>query len=155
MSAPSNSKINIVNRRAAFHYFITESWEAGVMLTGTEVKAIREGKANLSDSYCYFRDEELWIKNLHISPYEHGSYSNHDPKRDRKLLLHKNQLRKIFGKTKEKGVTIIPVKIYESERGLIKLEIGLARGKKLYDKRESLKQADAKREIGRAMKDYN
>ena len=94
------------------------------MLTGTEVKAIREGKANLSDSYCYFREEELWIKNLHISPYEHGSYSNHDPKRDRKLLLHRNQLRKIFGKTKEKGVTIIPVKIYESERGLIKLEIG-------------------------------
>jgi SsrA-binding protein len=155
MSAPPNSKINIVNRRAAFNYFITESWEAGVMLTGTEVKAIRDGKANLTDSYCYFREEELWIKNLHISPYEHGSYSNHDPKRDRKLLLHRNQLRKIFAKTKEKGVTIIPVKIYESERGLIKLEIGLARGKKLYDKRESLKQADAKREIGRAMKDYN
>ena len=155
MSAPPNSKINIVNRRAAFNYFISESWEAGVMLTGTEVKAIRDGKANLSDSYCYFRDEELWIKNLHISPYEHGSYSNHDPKRDRKLLLHRNQLRKIFAKTKEKGVTIIPVKLYESERGLIKLEIGLARGKKLYDKRESLKQADAKREIGRAMKDYN
>jgi SsrA-binding protein len=155
MSAPPNSKINIVNRRAAFNYFITESWEAGVMLTGTEVKAIRDGKANLTDSYCYFREEELWIKNLHISPYEHSSYSNHDPKRDRKLLLHRNQLRKIFAKTKEKGVTIIPVKIYESERGLIKLEIGLARGKKLYDKRESLKQADAKREIGRAMKDYN
>lgn len=155
MSAPPNSKINITNKRATFHYFITESWEAGIMLTGTEVKAIRDGKANLSDSYCYFREEELWIKNLHISPYEHGSYSNHDPKRDRKLLLHKKQLLKIFGKTKEKGVTIIPIKIYENERGLIKLEIGLARGKKMYDKRESMKQADAKREIGRAMKEYN
>lgn len=148
------STINITNRKAGFNYFITESWEAGIMLTGTEIKAIRQGKANLNDAYCFFKDDELWIKNLHISEYDDGGYSNHAPKRDRKLLLHRHQLRKMQSKLREKGVTIIPVKLYLSDRGFAKLEIGLARGKKLYDKRETIKQAEAKREMGRMMKKH-
>jgi SsrA-binding protein len=148
-------KINIVNRRASFNFFISDEAEAGIQLTGTEVKAIREGKANLSDSYCYFKNDELWIKNLHISPYEHGSYANHEAKRERKLLLHRHQLTKMQSKLKEKGVTVIPISIQENERGLIKVRIGLARGKKLFDKRETLKKAEAKREMGRVMKKFN
>ncbi|CAN5438453.1 SsrA-binding protein [soil metagenome] len=154
MSEKGQQTINIVNRRSSFNYFISDTWEAGIMLTGTEIKSIREGKANLTDSYCFFKNEELWIKNLHISPYDHGSYSNHEPKRDRKLLLQKKQLLKIQSKTKEKGVTLIPVKLYLNERGFAKIEIGLARGKKLFDKRESLKQAEAKRDISREMKRF-
>ena len=147
--------INIVNRRASFNFFISDEVEAGIQLTGTEVKAIREGKANLSDSFCYFKNDELWIKNLHISPHEHGSYANHEAKRERKLLLHRHQLTKLQSKLKEKGVTIIPISIQENERGLIKVRIGLARGKKLFDKRETLKKAEAKREMGRVMKKFN
>lgn len=147
--------INIVNRRASFNFFISDEVEAGIQLTGTEVKAIREGKANLSDCFCYFKNDELWIKNLHISPYEHGSYANHEAKRERKLLLHRHQLTKFQSKLREKGVTIIPISIQENERGLIKVRIGLARGKKLFDKRETLKKAEAKREMGRAMKKFN
>ncbi len=147
--------INIVNRRASFNFFISDEVEAGIQLTGTEVKAIREGKANLSDSFCYFKNDELWIKNLHISPYEHGSYANHEAKRERKLLLHRHQLTKLQSKLKEKGVTIIPISILENERGLIKVRVGLARGKKLFDKRETLKKAEAKREMGRVMKKFN
>lgn len=124
------------------------------MLTGTEIKAIRQGKANLNDAYCFFKDDDLWIKNLHISEYEDGGYSNHAPKRDRKLLLHRHQLRKMQSKLREKGVTVIPVRLYISDRGFAKLEIGLARGKKLYDKRETIKQAEAKREMGRLMKKH-
>ncbi|MFN8152894.1 MAG: SsrA-binding protein SmpB [Bacteroidia bacterium] len=146
------SSINITNRKAGFNYFISETWEAGIVLTGTEIKSIRQGKANLSDAYCYFKNEDLWIKNLHISEYEDGGYNNHAPKRDRKLLLHGHQLRKIQSKLKEKGVTLIPVRLYLSDRGFAKLELGLARGKKLYDKRETIKQAEAKRELGRVMK---
>lgn len=122
------------------------------MLTGTEIKAVREGKANLTDSYCFFRKEELWVKNMHISAYEHGGYNNHEPRRERKLLLHAHQLRKILSKLREKGTAVIPVRMYLNDRGFAKLEIGLARGKKQYDKRESLKQAEAKRELGRVMK---
>jgi SsrA-binding protein len=154
MSGSVHNSINIVNRRAAFNFFISETWEAGVMLLGTEVKAIREGKANLTDSFCYFKNDELWLKNLHISPYEHGSYANHEAKRERKLLLHKKQLVKILSKVKEKGTTLIPVKLYENERGIIKIELGLAKGKKLFDKRESLKEAESKRDIDRAMKKF-
>ncbi len=124
------------------------------MLTGTEIKAIRQGKANLNDAYCFFKDDDLWIKNLHISEYDDGGYSNHAPKRDRKLLLHRHQLRKMQSKLREKGVTVIPVRLYISDRGFAKLEIGLARGKKLYDKRETIKQAEAKREMGRLMKKH-
>jgi SsrA-binding protein len=151
----TKQKINIINRRAGFNFFISDEVEAGLQLSGTEVKAIREGKANLSDSFCYFKNDELWIKNLHISPYEHGSYANHEPKRERKLLLHRHQLTKLQSKLKEKGVTIIPISIQDNERGLIKIRIGLARGKKLFDKRETLKKAEAKREMGRVMKKFN
>ncbi len=151
----TKQKINIINRRAGFNFFISDEVEAGLQLSGTEVKAIREGKANLSDCFCYFKNDELWIKNLHISPYEHGSYANHEPKRERKLLLHRHQLTKLQSKLKEKGVTIIPISIQDNERGLIKIRIGLARGKKLFDKRETLKKAEAKREMGRAMKKFN
>lgn len=144
--------VSISNRKASFHYFISETWEAGIILTGTEIKSIREGKANLNDAYCFFRDNELWVKNMHVSAYEFGGYSNHEPKRDRKLLLHRHQLRKMQSKLREKGVTVIPVRCFINERGFAKLEIGLARGKKMFDKRETIKQAEAKREIGRMLK---
>ncbi|MBL7923596.1 MAG: SsrA-binding protein SmpB [Bacteroidia bacterium] len=144
--------VNIVNRKASFNYFISDTWEAGIVLTGTEIKAVREGKANLTDAYCFFKNEDLWIKNLHISAYEHGGYSNHAPRRERKLLLHRYQLRRLQAKLKEKGVTLIPVRLYIAERGFAKVELGLARGKKLYDKRDSIKDAEAKRELGRVMK---
>lgn len=144
--------VNIINRKASFNYFITDTWEAGIVLTGTEIKSLREGKANLTDAYCFFKNEDLWIKNLHISAYEKGGYSNHPPRRERKLLLHKYQLRRLHAKLKEKGVTLIPVRLYTTERGFAKLELGLARGKKLYDKRDSIKDAEAKRELGRVMK---
>lgn len=148
----NQQQVNIVNRRASFNYFITDTVEAGILLTGSEIKAIREGKANLTDAYCYFKDGELWIKNMHISPYAHAGYANHEPRRERKLLLHAHQLKKFLSKLREKGTTLIPVRLYLNERGFAKLEIGLARGKKLYDKRETLKQAEAKREIGRMLK---
>ena len=144
--------VNIVNRKASFNYFISDSWEAGIVLTGTEIKAIREGKANLVDAYCIFKNTELWVKNLHLSAYEKGGYTNHAPREDRKLLLHRYQLKKILAKLKEKGVTLIPLRLYIEKRGFAKLELGLARGKKLYDKRDSLKDAEAKRELGRVMK---
>ena len=144
--------VNIVNRKASFKYFISDSWEAGIVLTGTEIKAIREGKENLVDAYCIFKNTELWVKNLHISAYEKGGYTNHAPREDRKLLLHRYQLKKILAKLKEKGVTLIPLRLYIEKRGFAKLELGLARGKKLYDKRDSLKDAEAKRELGRVMK---
>ena len=148
------SSINITNKRAVFNYLIAATYEAGIILTGTEIKSIREGKANLSDSYCIFKNEELWIRNLHISEYKEGSYNNHEPKRERKLLLNRNELRKLQSKIKEKGTTIIPTKLYINERGFAKIEIGLARGKKTFDKRESLKKAEATREMSRVRKAY-
>ena len=142
----------ITNRKASFEYQFLQTYTAGIMLTGTEVKSIREGKANLSDAYCVFENEELWVKNMHISEFKQGSYNNHEPKRQRKLLLKKTEMKKILSKVKEKGITIIPIKVFFNERGFAKVEIALARGKKQYDKRESLKQKDAQREIARAMK---
>ncbi len=144
--------INISNKRATFNYFIDSTWEAGIILTGTEIKAIREGKANLTDAFCFFKDDELWIKNMHISPYDNGSYANHPPRRDRKLLLNKKELLKIRSKIKEKGTTVIPTRLYIGDRNYAKVEIGIARGKKLYDKRESMKENEAKREVGRILK---
>ncbi len=144
--------VNITNKKASFNYFISETWEAGIVLTGTEIKAIREGKANLTDAYCIFKNTELWVKNLHISAYEKGGYTNHAPREDRKLLLHRYQLKRILAKLKEKGVTLIPLRLYIEERGYTKLALGLARGKKMYDKRDSIKDAEAKRELGRVMK---
>jgi SsrA-binding protein len=142
-------QIVIKNKKAAFEYNFLVTYNAGMMLTGTEVKSIREGKASLSEAYCIITNGELWVKNMHISEYSHGSYDNHDPKRLRKLLLKKNELMKIQSKMKEKGLTIIPVQLFFNERGLAKLEIAIARGKKMFDKREDIKKKDIEREMSR------
>jgi SsrA-binding protein len=141
--------ISIKNKKASFEFHFLNTYSAGIILSGTEVKSIREGKANLTDSFCVFIDGELYVKNLHISEYKQGSYNNHEPKRMRKLLLEKIELRKILSKLKDKGTTIIPIQLFFNERGYAKLEIALAKGKKLYDKRESLKEKDVKRQMQR------
>ena len=144
--------INIRNKRATFDYEILEEYTAGVVLVGTEIKSIRNSKASLVDSFCFFANDELWVKNMNISEYFFGSYNNHAPKRDRKLLLTKRELQKIRRMTKETGFTIVPTKLFISEKGLAKLEIAVAKGKKEYDKRESLKEKDDKRTMERFMK---
>jgi SsrA-binding protein len=141
--------MEIRNRTAFYEYFIDETYDAGMVLTGTEVKSLRAGKASFNDAYCILDAGELYIKNLHIAQYAFGSFANHNPLRDRKLLLNITELRKIGAKVKEKGFTIIPLRIYFSERGKAKIEIGLARGKKQHDKRESIRQKDAERELRR------
>lgn len=123
-----------------------------MVLTGTEVKSLRDGRASFNDSYCYFHKGELWIKSLHIAEYSHGTVNNHDPVRERKLLLQKRELRKMEAKIKEKGFTIVPLRIFFSEKGLVKMEIGLGKGKKHYDKRETIKQRDTEREMKRYLK---
>jgi len=145
--------ITIKNKKAAYQYFLMDSFVAGIQLTGTEIKSIREGKASLGEAYCAFEVDELYLKNAHISEYTFGTYANHDPKRDRKLLLTRRELKKLHNKVKEKGFTIIPVQLFTNENGLAKLEIALARGKHYYDKRETLKKSDAKKDIHRMMKD--
>ncbi|MCG6188409.1 SsrA-binding protein SmpB [Maribellus maritimus] len=150
--AHKQANINIKNRKVTFEYELIERFTAGMQLLGTEIKSIRNGKANLSDSYCQFYGSELYVKNLHISEYEMGTHNNHEAKRDRKLLLNRKELQKLEKKVKESGHTIVPVKLFVNDRGLAKLEIALAKGKKVYDKRETLKQKDAKREIDRMMK---
>ncbi len=145
-----SNPVKIKNRRASFEYFLIEKVIAGIQLTGTEIKSIREGKANLADAYCSFSGTELYVRNMHIAEYAMGTYNNHEPKRDRKLLLTKRELKKLLIKVKEKGFTIIPVFLFINERGLAKLEIALAKGKHTYDKRESLKQKDSKREMERS-----
>lgn len=150
--ATKRTEVLIQNKKASHDYFFVQSWEAGVKLSGTEVKSIRNGQANLTDSYCYIKDGEMFVKNIHISEYKQGGYANHEPRRERKLLLKKSEIAKIQTKAKEKGTTIIPVKIYFNQNGFAKIEIALARGKKLFDKRETLKENEAKREMDRAMK---
>ena len=140
---------NIRNRSAYYEYHIDDKYVAGLVLTGTEVKSLREGRASFNDSYCYFHKGELWIKSLHIAAYSYGTYHNHDPLRERKLLLNKKELKKLEAKLKEKGYTIVPLGIFFSEKGLAKIEIGLGKGKKLHDKRESIKARDSEREIKR------
>lgn len=148
-----SSKINIKNKKAFFQYEILDKYEAGIMLLGTEIKSIREGKASLGEAYCYFREENLYIKNMNVSEYSHGNINNHDPIRERKLLLHKKQLVKLFESlTKGGNNTIIPLRLYMNDRGLAKLEIGLGRGKKLFDKRQSLKEKDIQRDIDRNLR---
>ncbi|MBS1764625.1 MAG: SsrA-binding protein SmpB [Bacteroidetes bacterium] len=142
----------VANKKASFDYFFEQKFEAGLVLTGTEVKSLRTGQVNLTDAYCVFKDGELWVKNIHISEYKQGGYANHVAKSDRKLLLHKKELQKLMSKVKSKGVTIIPTRIYFNEKGFAKLEIALARGKKMFDKRESQKEQEAKREMARVMK---
>lgn len=150
--AHQSSDIRIKNRRASFEYEITERFVAGIKLLGTEIKSIRGGKANLSDTYCQFYGNELFVKNLHISEYELGTCNNHEARRDRKLLLNRKELNKLSKKVKESGFTIICTVLFINERGLAKLEIALARGKKTYDKRETLKQKDAQRDMDRMMR---
>lgn len=145
-------KINIRNKRASFEYEFIETFVAGIQLFGTEIKSIRAGKANIGDSFCYFNNNELYVKEMHISEYKFGSYYNHEEKRERKLLLNRKELDKLDRKTKESGLTIVPLRIFLNQKGFAKMEIALCRGKKHYDKRESLKQKDHKREIDRMMK---
>jgi len=148
------SKVSIKNKKATFEYHLVSKYSAGIVLTGTEVKSIRLGKASMSDGFCYIRNGELWLKNVHIAFYQQGSYNNVEAKRDRKLLLQKKELRKIESKLKEKGLTIVPTQIYINDRGFVKIDIALAKGKKLFDKRHTLKDKQQRREMDRAKKDY-
>lgn len=143
------SKVQIKNRRASFEYFLIEELTAGIVLTGTEIKSLRDGKASINEAYCAFKDNELYVINMHITEYSYGTYLNHAPKRERKLLLNRRELKKWQGKVKEKGFTIVPTMLHINEKGLAKLNIALARGKHSYDKRETLKEKDMKREMDR------
>lgn len=146
------SDVLIKNKRASFDYELLEKFQAGIVLVGTEIKTIRQGKASLVDTFCFFNNGELWVKNMNISEYFYGTYNNHVPKRDRKLLLTKRELSKLSRLTKETGFTIVPTKLFINEKGYAKLEIAVAKGKKDYDKRESIKERDDKRLMDRAMK---
>ena len=143
----------IKNKRATFDYELVDKFTAGIVLVGTEIKSIRVGKASLVDTFCFFAgNNELWVKNMNISEYSFGSYNNHLPRRDRKLLLNRKELIKLQREVKDNGMTIVPTKLFINDKGLCKVEIALARGKKEYDKRESIKEKDAKRDIDRYMK---
>ena len=146
--------INIKNKRASFDYEFIETYTAGIVLTGTEIKSIRLGKASLVDTYCYFVRGELWVKNMYVAEYFYGSYNNHTARRDRKLLLERKELRKLQQAVKNPGFTIVPTRLFINERGLAKLVIALARGKHEYDKRESIKERDDKREMDRIKRHY-
>lgn len=146
--------VNIKNKRATFDYELVETYTAGIVLTGTEIKSIRQGKASLADTYCIFEKGELWVRNMYIAEYFYGTYNNHNVRRDRKLLLNKNELRKLMRWAKEPGFTIIPTRLFINEKGLAKLNIAVARGKKQYDKRQSIKEKEDKRSMERAFKKY-
>jgi len=147
----SGEKVFATNKKAFRDYFIMEKYEAGISLLGTEVKAIREGRLNLKDSYAMVRGGEAFLFNCHISPYSHGNRENHEPTRTRKLLLHQKEIKKLIGKTQEKGLTLVPLRVY-LKRGKIKIELGVGRGKKLIDKRETVRRKEADREARAAMK---
>lgn len=144
-----SSDINIRNRQATFQYELLDKFIAGIALRGTEIKSIREGKVNLQDGYCYFSNGEIFTKGINITPYAQGTHYNHEAARERKLLMKKSELRKLESKVEEKGLALIPIRIFINERGLAKLEIALARGKKTHDKREGIKERDIKRELSR------
>jgi SsrA-binding protein len=146
------TNINIKNKRATFDYELLDTYTAGIVLTGTEIKSIRLGKASLVDTYCLFEKSGLWVRNMNVSEYFYGTYNNHAARRDRKLLLSKKELKKIMRMTQESGNTIIPIRLFINEKGLAKLVIAVARGKKQYDKRQSLKEKDDKRMLDRLMK---
>ena len=152
METKSNIKVVAENRKARHDYHIHETYEAGIALTGTEVKSLRAGRANLKDSYAHVENGEMMISQMHISPYEQGNIFNHEPMRKRKLLMHKKEILKLFGKTREKGYSLVPLKLYFT-RGKAKLQIALASGKKHYDKRHDIAARDAKRDMERAMRD--
>ena len=153
MSKKETTKVIAKNRRAFHDYEILQTYEAGVVLTGTEVCSLRENNCQLTDCFALIRKGEVWVNNLHISPYSHGNLNNPDPDRKRKLLLHRNEIRDLERKTQEKGMALVPVKIYFDRNSRVKIELAVARGKKLYDKRASMAERDSKREIGRAMKE--
>ncbi|ALO16957.1 SsrA-binding protein SmpB [Salinivirga cyanobacteriivorans] len=144
--------INIKNKKASFEYEFIETFVAGIQLTGTEIKSIRQGKASIAEAYCYFDRGELWVKSMHIAEYSFGNRFNHEMKRERKLLLNKKELRKLQRKIKEKGLTIIPTRLFVNDRGWAKMKIALAKGKKVYDKRQSIKEKDMKRDMDRIRK---
>jgi SsrA-binding protein len=143
----------IRNKKASHDYYFIQEWEAGLVLQGTEIKSIRQGKVNFKDSFARIENGEIWLFNLHISPYEQGNIYNHEPERKRKLLLHSREIRKMVSKVEEKGMTLIPKNIYINEKGLAKLTLALAKGKRLYDKRETLQKKDELRDQQRRMKD--
>ena len=145
-------KIVCQNKQARRNFFIEDTYEAGMVLVGTEVKALREGRANLTDSYAAVKDDEVFLHDMHISPYSHGNRYNHEPRRRRKLLLNRREIRRIYGKTREKGFALIPLKVY-FKNGKAKVEIGIGKGKKLYDKREDLKRKDDTRDMERALRE--
>jgi SsrA-binding protein len=147
-SESSNEKNVVTNRKASHDYFLLDRFEAGIVLKGTEVKSLRQGSANLQDGYAIFKNGEVWLVGLHISPFEKGNINNHDPKRDRKLLLHKKEIRRVFGKLSEGGLTLVPLRIYFS-KNLAKVELAVAKGKKSYDKREAIAKRDAERQLRR------
>ncbi len=147
----SGEKIITVNRKARHDYEIVDTFEAGLVLLGTEVKSLRAGKVNLKDSYARIKNGEVWLIGVHISPYSHGTYNNHDPERDRKLLLHKHEIRRLIGKVEEAGMTLIPLRMY-FRNGKAKVELALARGKRKYDRRQDIAKREAQREIRRQLK---
>lgn len=148
------SPINIKNKKASFEYFFVDVLTAGIVLTGTEIKSIRMGKASLVDSYCYIHNGEIWVKGMNVSPYFYGSYSNHESKRERKLLLNKREIKKLEEASKLPGYTIVPILLFIDDKGRAKLDIALARGKKMYDKRQTMKEKEDRREMDRAVKRY-
>jgi SsrA-binding protein len=149
MSKRFSNDINIRNRQATYEFELLDKYVAGLVLMGTEIKSIREGKVNLQDGYCYFNNGELFVKGINITPYAQGTHYNHEAQRERKLLLKKTELKKLERKSEEKGLTMVPVRLFINDRGYAKLEVALARGKKLHDKRESIKDRDAKRELNK------
>lgn len=151
--AQREDKLIASNKKAYHDYFIDETYEAGIALTGTEVKSLRENRASLRDSFATVRKGEVWLNNVHISPYSHGNRSNVDPDRARKLLMHKKEIRYLIGKTKERGYTLVPLKFYFSPSNIVKVELGLARGKKSFDKRDTIAKRDQQRDVERAMRD--
>lgn len=148
------NSINIKNRKAKFNYEFLDKYTAGIKLAGTEIKAIREGKANISESFCEFNNHELFVINMHVEEYSHATHFNHNPKSERKLLLQKRELRKLEKEVTNSGLTIIPLRLFINDRGLAKLQISLAKGKKLYDKRETIKDRESKRRLDRIQKEY-
>ena len=148
------SRVNIKNRRAEHDYFVVDTFTAGLVLTGTEIKSIRAGKAGLADTYCFILDGEIWVKNMYVAEYSFGSWGRHELRRDRKLLLNKNEIRSLQNDTKSPGYTIVPLRLFIDDNGRAKLEIALCRGKKQYDKREALREKDDRREVERITKGH-
>jgi len=148
------NSVNIKNRKAKFNYEFLDKYTAGIKLAGTEIKAIREGKANIAESFCEFNNHELFVINMHVEEYSHATHFNHNPKSERKLLLQKRELRKLEKEVTNSGLTIIPLRLFINDRGLAKLQISLAKGKKLYDKRETIKDRESKRRLDRIQKEY-